>query len=511
MAEAISLRSRLAGYNWITGAPFTLSVTLMEIFWVFPWLLWFSQLPAFQWVKPPLSLFSLFLALGVSFVSSRYFINREWSLARVRLSIISVAVLTVFLIIRLEYGNHLGVLNGEWFNYIAFRLLNSFSHVEPIVLAIIFSSLLWWRGIRLGRSTLYANDIYRNFIIGVIALVILILVSGATSWTNFQFDMTSVWVHLTGFFFFGLLAMALANLKSIQERISAETLSPAMHRRWLSVLLVVIGGMVTTGIAIASAVSADFSYFLTGALDKASDFFIKVAYYIYLPIGYVIEWLYQMGLKIVNFFAGADPEPFEIDEIANVAEQAETVVGQGLPPEVILVLKWVFFALVAILIIYLLSKAVFRFMSYGKKGEIDEVHESLMTWDLFKSDLQLMLEKLRGLAQSRKSHERVVVLPDWYSDDFQDMLSMRQIYEVLLWETSRRNLGRYEYETPIEYAGRLNKKVPDGQEILDELTDLYIEARYGEHEFRTGILEYANFKWKSLRKLLRGPEDGQQL
>ncbi|MFC1920572.1 DUF4129 domain-containing protein [Chloroflexota bacterium] len=509
MAESISLRSRLASYNWITGTPFTLSVTLMEVFWIFPWLLWFSQLPANQWIKPPLSLFSLFFTLGVSFMISRYFISRKWSINRVRLSIISTAIFSIFFIIRLEYGNHLEILNGEWFVYIAIRLLNSFSHVDPIIWAFILSSLLWWRGIMLGRSNLETNDIYRNFIIGVIALVILILVSGATTWTNLQFNMSSVWLHLAGFFFFGLLAMALSNLKSIQHKLSSESMSPALNRRWLSVLLVVIGGTVTTGIAIAGSVSTDFSYFLTRSMTGITDFLVKLLHYIYLPFGYVIEWLYQLGQRIVEFFAGKNPEPFEIDEITNVAENAEIIPGQGLSPEVLLVLKWVFFGLIAAGIIFVLSKAIIRYMTFKEKEDIYETNESILSWGVFKSDLKSMLEKLRGLAPSRKQPVPAVILPDWYAEDFQDILSIRQIYECLLWEASRINMGRHQYETPTEYAVRLNRKVPDGQEMMDEITGMYVENRYGEKKFQTGILEYANYKWKSLRKLLHPPENGQ--
>ena len=507
MAESISLRSRLAGINWITGVPFTLSVTLMEVLWAFPWLAWISQLPSFRWSKTPLSLISFILILGISFVLSKQLINRDWSLGKVRLTITGAGILTILIVLRFEFSAGTGLFSWEWFGYIGRLLLDSFSHFEPLILAIVLAALLWWRGIRLGRSSLDADDIYRNFFIGVAALIVLILIAGASTWTTYQFDTSSIWPFLAGFFFFGLLAMALSNLKSIQEKIAAESVSPAMHRRWLTVLLVIIGGMVTIGIAIASSFSTSFSYFLTGLLGKASYFFTLLAHYIYIPFGYIIEWLYQLGLKIVAFFAGQNPEPFEVDEIENIAEQAENTVSQGLPPEVILVLKWVFFALVAIAIIYFLSKAVFRFAAYRGKEDIDEVHESLLSWDLFKSDLRLMLDKLRGLAPSRKAMRLSLVLPDWYRDDYQNILSIRQIYEVLQWETARRNLGRYDYETPIEYARRLNKKVPEGSEIVDEITDLYVDARYGEHEIKTGILEYANFKWKALRRLLRGPEN----
>ena len=206
MAESISLRSRLARINWITGAPFTLSVTLMEVLWVYPWLAWFSQLPSFRWSKTPLSLISFILILGTSFVLSKQLINREWSLGKVRLTIIGTGIIIILVILRFEFSAGTGLFNWEWFGYMGRLLLDSFSHFEPLILAMVLSALLWWRGIRLGRSPLEADDIYRNFAIGVASLIVLILIAGASSWTNYQFDMSSIWLFLAGFFFFGLLA-----------------------------------------------------------------------------------------------------------------------------------------------------------------------------------------------------------------------------------------------------------------------------------------------------------------
>ena len=87
------------------------------------------------------------------------------------------------------------------------------------------------------------------------------------------------------------------------------------------------------------------------------------------------------------------------------------------------------------------------------------------------------------------------------------ILDIRQIYKCLLWEASRIDIDRGNCETPNEYAGRLGNKLPESRETLDEITGMYIETRYGEQEFSEGTVEYANFKWKNLRDLLRGPED----
>jgi hypothetical protein len=502
------IRSRLAGMDWLTPSVLILSVTLMEAFWVFPWLVWLTKLPRLEWPKPPLSLLSLVIVLGISFVGTRYLLNRDWPLKRVRLCIIAGAVIVIFTVVRFEFGPELSLLNGEWFSYAARLMLGSFSRIEPLVVALLIAVLLWWRGISLGRSSLNADDIYRYFVIGIIALVLVILANASTRTlgAGFQFDYTSLWVHLAGFFFFGLLAMAISNLDSIQQKMTAEGKSPALNRRWLTILVTVIGGIVTIGIIIASTVSADVVTFFSRVMNAFSDIFFRILGYIFLPFGYLVEWLYQVGMRIINFFRGQNPEPFKIEGLGEMMEKPEEAITTGLPPEVLMVLKWLFFILIAAGLIYLLSRAVFRYTSFREKGDVDEVHESLWSWDLFKADLNLLLNRLRRMAPSGKPQAEPVPLPAWYSDSFTEMLTIRQIYECLLWETSRISLPRRHYETPGEYARRLGHNVPESRELLDEITGIYVEARYGEKETRSAILAHANSLWQSLRRLLRRPE-----
>ena len=272
----MTIRSRLAGLNWVTAVSFLLSVTMMEVFWVFPWLIWLAKVPDLNWAKPPLSLLSLAFILGISHLSAKFFLGRKWPLFWVRLGILACGVLTIFIIIRTEYSGNFGLLSERWFVYFAQLVLNGFSRMEPLVVALVLSVCLWWRGINLGRSKLNANDIYRSFLFGIAALVLVIIISGATLEAGFLFSFTSIWAQLAGFFFFGLMAMALANLRTVQQKISAEGISPALNRGWLSVLLVVIGGLVTAGAGIASVVSIESFNFLGRILNTASAVLFRV-------------------------------------------------------------------------------------------------------------------------------------------------------------------------------------------------------------------------------------------
>ena len=45
--------------------------------------------------------------------------------------------------------------------------------------------------------------------------------------------------------------------------------------------------------------------------------------------------------------------------------------------------------------------------------------------------------------------------------------------------------------------------VPDGQESLTEITDLYVDVRYGEMETQRRQVDRANRLWQSLKGILR--------
>ena len=59
---------------------------------------------------------------------------------------------------------------------------------------------------------------------------------------------------------------------------------------------------------------------------------------------------------------------------------------------------------------------------------------------------------------------------------------------------------------PSEYARRLGKTLPDGKEPLNEITDLYIDVRYGEHPAEEKQTDKANSIWEKLRSLFTGQE-----
>ena len=91
-----------------------------------------------------------------------------------------------------------------------------------------------------------------------------------------------------------------------------------------------------------------------------------------------------------------------------------------------------------------------------------------------------------------------------FYDDEVAGLNIRDIYKRLLWESDRAGVKRRACETPLEYAQRLEKRLPGGQVQLDGITGLYSQVRYGEKDLSSQQKEHAIGLWVALREHIRG-------
>ncbi|MDD5287828.1 MAG: DUF4129 domain-containing protein [Dehalococcoidales bacterium] len=497
--------SRLAKIDWIADILSPLTVMLMEALVVYPWLVFLGKWPALTVQRTPLSLLALICLFAISYITTKFFLSRKWSLRWIQMSIIACGLVTIFIVLRIEYGSGFGLLSSQWFTAYGQALLDSFSHPHPFVFALPVGLYLWWRGISLSRSLLYFANIYTSFLIGLGTLSFLVILWGITFRNEPVRNLASdIGIYVAGFFFFGLISLALSNLRIIQERMKAKgELSKTFGRRWLLIISGVIGGIVLVSIGFASIFSTQFISTLGRILNSVSDVLYKIVYYLLLPLGYLAQWLYYLGKLLINWFRGGqEMEPFEIADMTNPENLSEATKG-AISPEVIQTLKWSVLALVLIVAVFLITRTIKRGRSRVKE-EIDEEQESLWSWDGFKSDLKIFLDMLFG--RFKRKQKPVSVSPSlrWQTDeDKQRRLSIREIYQHLLWQANRLRIPRESYETPYEYAQRMGRAVPDGKEPLNELTHLYIDVRYGEHPVEEEKIDAANNLWHRLHDVLK--------
>jgi hypothetical protein len=365
-----------------------------------------------------------------------------------------------------------------------------------VVLAIPVLIYLWWRGIKLGRATSYFRNIYRSFIIGVIALIVLIVLWRLSSGSGkIEAPISDIGFYVIAFFFFGLVAMAVCHLYLMRRRMPSGDTTSSVWRS-LPIMLGVIGGIIVVGFVLASLLSPDF-YNAVGnvlgvvwhALYTAFIWVMEKLNFIFEGIFWVIRWILSRLRNTQQQEQEGEPggSPFE------GVEQGELVIPEAFTTA----FQWFVIAVIVAVVIYVLARAIIRYRDKRARDEIEEIHESLWSAGGLRDDLRQFLDILANRFRRRQKKPAIAF------DDTVDGLNAREIYRRLLWEASRQGIARKSSETPVEYERRLEKYIPEGSQQLSDITNLYSEVRYGDVEPSGEKVDSANGLWAALRNMVR--------
>lgn len=503
----MKLSRRLANLDWMAAVLTPVAIVMMEVYWFYPWLVWTGRLELFGAGRAPLSLGAAVFLMGGAYATTRYLLGKHWPVSLLRWGIVIAGLAFVFSVLRSEYHGGYELTDGRWFGYAGRLVLDSFTTASPFIVALPAAAYLWWRGISRGRTEAYVADIYRTLVTGTGAFVLLIIAWSASLGTGSLGSMAAVVApDVAAFFFFGLAGLALANLQGIRRRALPDETVRSFNRRWVPVLVIVVGGIVLLGVGLSALFSPEFMGLLAGLLGSAADLLRQLITYILIPLGYVAAVLVWVGTWLINLIRSADPPRFPSSPFATGEDEMEEIPqGEPIPEAILLVLKWVLFAVAVIAVAYLVSRAVSRFRASRTASEADEFSESLWTWGGFRADVAAFLSALwQRLWRRKRPGEEYSPVPNWYDrEPAQEVrLSIREIYQRLLWQGFRFGVRHRSPETPLEYQRRLEPRVPEGTGQLVELTGLYERVRYGELAASEAQVDRANSLWRSLRQLL---------
>jgi hypothetical protein len=432
----------------------------------------------------------------------------------IQTSIIACGLVAIFLTLQIEYIAGFQLFSAQWFISYGKVLFNTFSTLHPFVFALVAGLYLWWRGISLGHSPLYFDNIYKTFLIELVTLIFLIIIWGLSFKEKPAQGLTSdIGIYIAGFFFSGLVAMALSNLKVIQEKMKTKgESSNTFSRRWLIIILIVIGGMVLSGIGFGSIFSSQLVSSLERILNLISAALYHAIYYLLwglvYSVGWVVQWIFYIIQWIFNWMRHlTNPQQIQPAELST-PQSPKGINSSVISPQLISILKLTLLLLVLLVVLFLIIRTVRRRHATQTDEVLDEEHESLWSWNGFKSDVMVFFKNIFRRFQRKAKPVPANGSSKWQPEkDIKRRLSIREIYQHLLWQGTRLKIPRKSYETPSEYALRLGKVIPEGQEPLNEITDLYINIRYGEHQIEEKRTGDANAIWGRLLNLLIELED----
>jgi hypothetical protein len=491
---------RVRNFDWLATIFYPLAVILMEACWVYPWLVWLGSFPVFSHPRPALSLVSVVIVLAAATLSIRLFLRQKWSVTSIQAAVVCLGLIVILIVLGIDYNAGYGFLSGQWFAYVGQVFGNLFTRPDTMAIAVPALLYLWWRGTNLGQTTSYFQNIYRSFLLGMAALILLLIiwqVSAASG--NIPGPGTGIGLDIIVFFFFGLLAIAISHLYTMRNSMPREEAGRTPAWRWLPIMLAVIGGMAVFVFAIAGAFSPGFFTTVGHGFGVILDFLWKIFNYILIPFNFIFEGIFWVVRWLINLLRSNQPnQPNNADNMSMGNIFGQTTSSE-LPAWILLTIKWLVIAVIAAIVIFILARAVSRFRARRAAEEIDEIHESIFSWRGLGKDLRELLGML-----GKKQKKPAALRPKYDIDaDESRRMDIREIYWRLLREASLSGIGRSIQETPMEYSQRLSREMPAGSDTITQLTDMYSDVRYGEIHLPEEKVTISNSMWWELFRTFR--------
>ena len=500
-----SVAGRLAGLRVESLLP--APALVLEALWIFPWLMFISQWKVLDWKDPPLGMGSVLAVLGVSYYATLWWAGggKKGRGRGLRLLTFLGTLALIALLTGVEQGGREALFSSAWWDHVS-------ELPQKTVSGLLFGAYLMWRGSSLGQGEITFQQLYSNFMVGIVALASLLVIWGAAS-RNEEVPSIggSVGWQVAGFFVAGLAGLALTNYQAIQRearRMGQGAEGPNSRFVALAVGFTLV--FVLVGLAIASIVSLNFVTFFIDPIATLADWlFTAFLFGIVLPLSWIIAGLALPILWLLRALR-TDQEPVEFtpvqtDDLRDAAERGE---APGIPDWILAAGKWGLVAVGASIVLFFLVRAFMRRRDEdgGEAGE--EISESLWVWSLFWTDVRGFLASLLAFFTSRFSPSRDAPAPlaARRGRESDRTLEVRELYKGLLWEGQASGRPRRPHETPFGYAARLERALPGEREQIQQITDEYVRHRYGHAavpEERTMLL---NRLWRRLRQALRGEE-----
>jgi hypothetical protein len=471
---------------------------LMETLWAYTWLLWLSQWSSLNWTNAPLNFISCAILSVASSLLSGAAINRDWSIKRVRWVVLPSVLLVLLFALRLNNGGGYSLWDVSWLAYAS-------EHLPALVIAFVFGIYLIWRGITTSLQSLNFSDLYRKFITGVIGIILLLLI-----WGLAKSQMVGSWsligLYITLFFGLGLLSLALVNLESLRtELLKHQEASSAFTRRWISILLLLVVGILTIALVVSGIFSSNVVGTVLHGLGIFANWLLFVIGYLLYPVGLLAAVLYYVLRWIVNLLRGGTaPPPFNLPDYSDLQKQAEGQSTVHVPLAILLVLKWGLLILLAAFLIFLLTRALARYWQGKDPENLDEEHESFFSWGLLRRDLGGFWSWL--ISRLKRKSKRKAILPGpviagEFDEGSDKEYNVRELFRAMLKRGRQIGLPKKPFQTPYEYEKQLESFYPESEQELKPFTQAYVEERYGEGVGPDKIT-FLNRLWRSLRNKL---------
>ena len=330
----------------------------------------------------------------------------------------------------------------------------------------IVGVLLWWRGGRLTVVEEPTDSLGFSFRLGVLVFALTTVVDIANPADLYTFPMIFI------FFAAGLGGLSIGHLLPESEQSAEAKIWPK-----------VIGGLVVTVLFIGLLVSllqrGALSYLSNLALAALNAVVQGILWGIVIPIAYVFNLIMNAVIALFDgAFAGVREGPSETrfrtaQEFAEAVEQQEEE-GAALFSFVIQIVEWVFLAVIALFLLFLLGRAFSRLLRRRPEqtmGMRESIKEDANPFKDIASLLSTLTPDWLRPGGGRKSF----ALPHGPPG----IVEVLRIYYDLLRLAEVSGIQRRSCETATEFQSALERVLP--AELVRMITGAFNRALYGHH------------------------------
>jgi hypothetical protein len=473
--------------NWL-DLLISVLVAIIDIAIIAPWIL-LLLISTGQDSMDPLVPIGAGVIGVISFWIARELLKQSWDLAAMRA--VSLGAWLVMIIVWFGLVTDAGFA-APW------RFIdNVFAFDRAAFGLLILGAIVWWRGLWLASTEdLFEPEFVRMAVVRTVVAQVSVLIVAGLFWETVSSPIQSLAVYMVPLGFAACLVAATAiQVRTARLNIRASEDQRLPGRGWL-----LAGGGIAGAILLLAALVAGT------AGREAWQLAIWPIVQVLRGLNWLLDWII-LGVALIGYMLllpifwlvsrlieDAEEDDF-VQEMADepVFEQDELTGDSDLIPEPVLqVMQWVFVAVIVGLAIWFAMRQLKRLQQKQRDEGEAEIRESVFSSEALMSDLKSMLGGLRRGWMSRQARFNLRRQPE----------TVRDAYQHVIVHAGRQGIPRDERETPRQYSTRLSQAEPDVHDPIDDLTERYIRARYGELTSDEDV-QIAREDWDVIRQRLR--------
>ena len=488
-------------WPWLEEGALPLSVVLLRLCWLWPWLLVVARWTLPPHMRPFLPLWTVAALMLGGAVTARLLpvdLERPWR-TRTLAAGLGLAAMMLTLWRRLERTNY-AVWDVRWVAKQAMTLTH-WNGVLPLSFAVLLlAAYLWLRGMQDSAAPNH-DDIWRAFANGFIALVVL-LVAGRIDPAGPPAS-TERWIVI--FFAIGMVGLALAGLRLARGSRNMSAPLPA-NRYWVASIAAMVAVLLGAGLTLAFVITPDgvarsmgWIRYVLGWIGVALGYALYgLAYVLFLVLTPLINWLEEnVGFRL----------RFNVDRLQEMQQGPMDALEQpstfALPPAVDESMRWI--ALLAVLALVAVAFAMaLRILRKRGDEEDEEVRETVLSQALLRDQAASLWQRWRDRLWRGQSH------PDGpfvsLEGEGAARRRVRAAYQAFLAAMIAQDYPRPRRQTPYQYARSAGAFLSDPSGSVDVLTGKYVAARYDVTEPTANDAAAAETAWSELRDRLASME-----